>query len=340
MAVMKAARWYAAGDIRMEEVPVPQPHEGELLVRVERTGICGSDLEEYLEGPVEVRSSPLTLGHEVVGTVVDCPGGGVPAGSVVVPDVVDSCGTCWWCQRHEVGLCSSLTVRGQHVDGGLAEYMVARAHTVVRVPRGLSLDCAAFAEPTAVAVRALRKVGDLTGTVVCVVGAGSIGNLICQVLAGSGAARIIAVEPIARRRQLACELGASAAAAPSDALGSVHHLSDGRGADVVFECTGLPEAGAAALRLSRRGGTVVLVGFRRANLSLSLMDLVIGERHVLGTAAHVWDEDVTAAVALLANGRVNPIPLLTAVVPLQRVVEDGFERMRQDRDTLKLLVAP
>jgi len=337
---MIAARWHGAGDIRLQSVPVPRAGLGDILVRVERVGLCGSDLEEYLEGPMVISSGPLTLGHEVLGTIVECPGGELAVGSRVIPDVVVGCGMCWWCQRHEEGLCPDLVVRGQQVDGGLAKYMLARAASAVAVPPRSDLDRMAFAEPTSVAIRAVRKAGDLAGASACVLGAGTIGNLICQVLAASGLRSVIAVEPVERRRKLAMELGATATASPSEAIDIVRRASDGRMADVVFECTGQSAVASSALELSRRGGTVVLVGLQRAMISFPLMSLVLHERRIFGSAAHLFDEDVAAAVALIANGRVDPLPLLAAVVPLANVVEEGFEYMRQQRGALKVLVAP
>ena len=163
--VMQAARWYGPRDVRVEEIPVPRPDAGEVLVAVERTGLCGSDLEEYREGPTAIPADavPLVLGHEVVGTVVESPSGNPSVGTRVVPDVVVGCGHCWWCARHQEGLCPQLLVRGQQQSGGLADFMIACAATCTPVPAGMDLDVAAFAEPTAVAVRALRKAGDLAG---------------------------------------------------------------------------------------------------------------------------------------------------------------------------------
>ncbi|WP_433892656.1 zinc-dependent alcohol dehydrogenase [Streptomyces sp. CA-111067] len=338
--LMPAARWYAPRDVRTEQVPVPVPLPGQVLVAVERTGLCGSDLEEYREGPVAIPPSavPITLGHEVVGTVVECPGGEIALGTRVVPDVVVGCGRCWWCARHEEGLCPDLLVRGQQQDGGLARFMAADAATCVRVPDDLDVEVAAFAEPAAVAVRALRKAGDLSGAVVCVQGAGTVGQLIVQAALAAPATRVVAVDPVPGRRKLAQGFGA-VACAPDEAVDVVRSLSGGRGADVVLECAGVPSAPAASVAVSRRGATVVLVGFRHATLALPWLDVVLGERRLVGTAAHVWDTDVAPAVALLARGVLDPRPLHTATVPLGRAPE-AFERLDTDPSALKLLVAP
>jgi (R,R)-butanediol dehydrogenase/meso-butanediol dehydrogenase/diacetyl reductase len=337
---MTAARWHARRDIRIDEIPTPVPHSGQVLLRVGLVGLCGTDLEEYREGPVAIPPAavPLTLGHEIVGTVVDCPGGEVALGTRVIPDVVVSCGTCWWCQRHEPGLCPQLLVRGQQQDGGLAEYMVADAGTVVAVPDGMDNAIAAFAEPCAVAVRAMRRVGDLAGASVCVYGAGSVGLLITQLALASPAAQVITIDPVAARRHLAAGYGATACS-PDSALEQVQAATSGRGADVVIECAGVVGAPATAVRLSRAGATVILLGIRPGSLDLPGIDVVLGERRILGSAAHVWDVDVASAIALLDRGVLDPRLLHSTTVPL-RNAPDAFRILEADRMMLKLLVAP
>lgn len=312
---MRAARLHGPRDLRIEDVPVPEPGPGEVLIEVERVGLCGSDAEEY-RSPAIARSLPITMGHEVVGTVA---GGPLPPGTRVVPDVVVGCGRCGFCARHQEGLCPDLRVRGQHQDGGLARWMLASAATCVPVPAHVSVEAAAFAEPLSVAVRALRKAGDLTGASVVVYGAGTVGQLVVQLLTRGPAAQVVAVDPVPSRRALAESVGALAVS-PEEAGALV--VPPGRaGADVVLECAGVPDAPREAVRLSRPGGTVVLVGFRSGDLSVPWLDVVLGERRLLGSAAHLWDEDVAAAVALLARGVVDPLPLLSATLPLDRVAE-------------------
>jgi (R,R)-butanediol dehydrogenase / meso-butanediol dehydrogenase / diacetyl reductase len=188
---MRAARWHNRRDVRIEEVPVPTPRADQVLVEVEWCGICGTDLEEYRDGPVNIpleehpltrHKAPITLGHEIVGKVVEAArdGSGPPEGARVIPDVVLGCGECWWCQRHEEGLCERGAVVGLHADGGLAQYVVATASTCVAVRPDLDAKVAALTEPTSVAVRALRKVPDPLGSSLLVIGAGTIGLLVIQ----------------------------------------------------------------------------------------------------------------------------------------------------------------
>lgn len=340
---MRAARWHGRGDVRIEDVPVPVPAPDELLVEVLWCGICGTDLEEYRDGPLTIpvqphprrgTIAPIALGHEVVGRVhtAAADGSGPPAGAVVVPDVVIGCGECWWCRRHEEGLCPELAVRGQTEDGGLARFMPARAATCLVVPPGVAPESAALVEPASVAVRALRKAGDLLGARVAVVGAGTVGQLVARCAVAAGAVVELVVDPAPSRRELAVAHGARAAADPAGAAGA-------GGYDAVVECSGADGALPLALDLARRGGTVVAVGLRARPGTLDVVGLVLGEKRLIGSAAHLWDTDCAPALDLIASGRLPVDDLISRRVPLERVVEDGFGALA-DRagDVLKVLV--
>lgn len=346
---MRSLRWHAARDLRLDEVDVPTPGPGQALVRVERVGLCGTDLEEYLHGPLDIPvgqphprsgcAAPLAQGHEVVGTVVECPDRPEWVGRRVVPDVVEGCGRCWWCARHEEGLCPDLVVLGMHAPGGLAEYLLCRAETLVAVPAEVPAEVAVFAEPVAVAVRAMAKVGDLRGAAVHVVGAGVVGNLLVQVARAHGALAF-AQDPSPSRRALARAAGAAGVAADAaEAAQLIRDAQDGRLADVVFECAGRDQAFADSVALTRSGGTVVLVGLSASEPAMPWRDVVLGEKRLVGTAAHLWDQDVTTAVRLLADRTVRPRPLISETVPLTGVA-DALERLARPNDLAKVLVDP
>lgn len=337
---MRAARWYGARDVRVESVNRPRPHPGQVLVAVEMVGLCGTDLEEYLAGPVDIPrslTSGLTLGHEVVGRVAECPSGEIAPGTRVIPDVVQGCGHCRFCRRHEPGLCPELVVLGLQDDGGLAEYLLADAATCIAVDEALAPQAAVFAEPLSVAVRALRKFGDLSGASVAVVGLGTIGNLVVRTAALRGAAVVVGVDPLPARREQAAQAGADACLAPGDVRA---HYADHRAPDVVVECAGTPSAVSAAVSVAASGGTIVAVGTGDAVMALPVRDLVLHEKRLLGSAAHVWDVDVAAAVSLLERRAVDPLPLIARIVALSDVVTDGFEPLADDPTLGKVLVDP
>lgn len=340
---MKAARWHARGDVRVEDVPDPTPAADELVMRVLWCGICGTDLEEFREGPITIpvdrphprrgTRAPITLGHEVVGrvAVAAADGSGPPVGALVVPDVVIGCGECRWCLRHEEGLCAELAVRGQTEDGGLAMFMAARARTCLAVPEGVAAVEAALVEPASVAVRALAKAGSVAGATVAVVGGGTIGQLVARVAAAFGAARVTVVDPVAARRELAVRHGASARHPDdvADLLGA---------ADIAVEASGAPSALPLAVRLTRRGGSTVALGIAPEPVELDRIDLVLGEKHLVGSAAHLWDDDGAVALDLIASGRLPVADLVSHRVPLDDVLDAIALLESRDAAVLKVLV--
>lgn len=352
---MKAARWHGRNDIRIEEVPDPgAPGPGEVILRVAYCGICGTDLEEYRAGPLFIpverphpltgRQAPLILGHEFAGEVVAV-GPGVTdlrPGDRVAPDVLITCGRCYWCQRHQVTLCEQMAALGLSGDGGLAEYCRAPATMCVKLPPTLRLDHAALAEPLAVAVRAVRKSRLQVGETAAVFGGGTIGLLCLQVARAAGASAVVVVEPHPGRRRLAEDLGARAVLDPAaDPVAALRTLFGGIGPDVVIEASGAVTAAPLAIESARKGGRVVLVGLPVGPTAFNFFAVVTTEKEIIGSLSHVYDEDFRTAVHLLAEGRVVVEPLISARIPLTALLTEGLERLeRQPAETLKILVTP
>jgi (R,R)-butanediol dehydrogenase/meso-butanediol dehydrogenase/diacetyl reductase len=352
---MKAARWHGRRDVRVEDVPVPTPARGEVLLRVSLCGICGTDLEEYRHGPLVIpadrphaltgRRAPVTMGHEFFGVVAGAGAGvtGLREGDRVAPDICLFCNACVFCRRHQYALCENWATIGLHTDGGLAEYVTVPAYACVRLPDSLSDAEGALIEPTEVAVRAVNKAPPRLGDVVAVLGGGTIGLLIVQVSRAAGAGEVVVIEPRPARRTVALELGATAALDPTDPAwpDDLRRRAGGLGPDVVFECAGRPDSASLAIRMARKGGRIVLVGITGGEVPVDILDLLIGEKTVIGTIQHTFDEDLPAAVRLLADGRVRGRPLVTAEIPLADVVREGFEALTSaGQEHLKILVNP
>lgn len=347
---MRAIRWHGREDVRLDEVAEPDPPgPGEILVDVEWCGICGTDVEEYTHGPIVIpaerphpltgAAAPITLGHEVVGRIAARgPGVSLPPDTLVALDGYLTCGTCPACRRNQPNRCETWGHIGLSAPGGLAHRLVVPAAMAVPAPTAVPSDHLALAEPFAVAVRAVRRAALETGDRALVVGGGTIGLAVLQVLLTSACREVCLVDPMTSRRALAAGFGATTAAGVADLL-------DGglAGAfDIGVDCTGSAAAPVDALPLVRSGGRVVLVGLPVGPSTLDLGTLVLRELSLVGSVGHVSDEDTRTAVALLSSGRVDPAPLITHRLPLQRAVDDGIAALAGTAraTALKMLVSP
>lgn len=324
---MLAARWHAARDVRLEEVPEPVPGPGEVLVEVACAGICGTDVREYRDGPHMIRSGPVTLGHEWSGrvTALGMQVSGVEPGQRVCGDACIRCGTCEWCRRGEYNICRSGASVGLHRDGAFARYLTVPAYTLVPLPDAVSNAAGALVEPLAVGLHAVRQGRVTPGDSVAVVGFGMVGCAALLAARAAGAARIAVVEPRPERLRLATELGGEPA---------------GRNRfDVVIECSGLAEAMPAALEMVRRGGRLVLAGIAHTPATVDLGRIVYYEREVIGALGYRYD--LERVVALLAAGRLDVSPLLCPPISLAEILGGGFERSLNDPAApLRVLVNP
>lgn len=341
---MKALRWHARGDVRLDEVdPPPPPRPGEVQLEVLWCGICATDYEEFLNGPIFLpiephpltgARAPITLGHEVSGRVTAAPAGSrLRPGDRVAVDGLSSCGTCSNCAANRVNLCEQLAAVGLMSDGGLAEFVNVPEHGCVVLPDHLGSDVAALAETLSVGVRALKRGRLKAGERVVVVGGGAVGLLTAQAARAMGAGWVAVSDPSAARRALALELGADEATDP----GSAPSL----GADVVVECAGSSTSLAGAVAAAAPAGRIVAVGITKEAVPLDVMSVVGGEREILGSLSHVYDEDFVEAVRLLARGDVRAEPLITARIPLTAALQRGLMTFAEpDEQQIKILVGP
>jgi (R,R)-butanediol dehydrogenase / meso-butanediol dehydrogenase / diacetyl reductase len=343
---VRAVRWHGRGDVRVEEMPPPPPPgPGEVQLRVSWCGICGTDVEEWQDGPLFIpvagphpvtgAQAPLVLGHEFAGVVTAAGAGvtGIAPGQRAAVDTIVYCGTCHWCRRGEVIRCRSLGALGLHADGGLAELCNAPARMCLPVPDSVADDEAALAEPLAVAVRALRRGGLQPGERVAVVGLGAVGLMAVQAAAAFGADSVAVIEPLPERRALAMRLGADRQVPAGDAAALE--------ADVAIECAGTPAAIEAAIRALRAGGRAVVLGIGTRPATVPPLDLVVGEKSIIGSLSHVWDVDFRIALGLLGRGAVRAAPLISDRIPLRAAVSGGLALLRDEPGKhVKILVRP
>ena len=350
--IMKALRIHGNKDIRIEEIPEPVPGTGEARLRITNTSICATDIEEWQYGPlwtqhngpnpISGQEMPLVLGHEISGHVESLGEGAseVEVGDRVVVNNVLTCGACFWCLRGSQATCNSMCVAGLSADGGLAEFMKWPVSHLIKLPDNVSDREAPLIEPATVAIHAVRRSAVKVGDNVAVIGCGTVGQLTMQGFRAAGA-RVIAVDVREESIALAKELGADETINASDqgAHEQLLELTDGIGPDVVAETAGAAETPNMAIQWTRPGGKTVLVGIYSATPTFNFNDIVGPEKTVIGSVA-ASPGDMAATVRLLADGKFSVKELISAVVPLERVIEEGFERMlRPEKDVFRILVS-
>lgn len=346
---MKAARWHGVKDIRVEDIPEPQPGRGEVKLKVAWTGICGSDLHEYLAGPIFVPvdedhplshdKAPITMGHEYCGTVTEL-GDGVTdlaVGDRVAIEPIFACGECPACLEGKYNLCDSLGFVGlSGGNGGFAAHSVVPARMVHKMPDDLSMEQGALVEPAAVALHAARLSKIKAGDKAAVFGAGPIGLLVVEALRVAGASEIHVVEPSGVRRQKALDLGATTVIDPTakDAVAAIRDATGG--VHVAFEVTGVPQVLAQCIDATRHEGQVLVVSIWEQEASFQPNTIVLKERQLQGTIA--YRNVYPAVMALMAQGYFSADQLVTKRIRLDDIVAEGFEALVAEKSHVKILV--
>lgn len=351
---MQAAVWHGAGDIRVTQLSdLARPRPGEALVRIAVSCICGSDVAEYKDGPHVIptskphpltgRVAPLTLGHEYCGRVVAV-GEGVTncvIGDRVCGDSCIRCNECFWCLRGEYNICARGASVGFHSDGSFASLLQVPAYCLYPVPDSVSDEAAAVVEPLAVGLHSLKRGRLGVGDSVVVIGCGMIGAGVAMLARASGASFVAVVDPAANRRETALAVGAVEAFDPTrdNVRQEVRARTEGRGADLVVDCTGSAAAMGPALELCRRGGRLAVCGIGHGTAQLSEEKLVYFEREIIGVLGYQFDH--SAILQLLASGRIVTGPFLGAPIDLNDIVRFGFDLIVNDpASPLRIPVIP
>jgi len=341
---VKAAVYYNPDDIRCEELPRPRIGKGEILVRVRSCGLCGTDVGKIVERTV---ASPVVLGHEVAGDVVEI-GEGVRnfrSGDRVCVAHHVPCFTCHYCRHGNHSLCEQF--RSTNIDpGGFAEYIRVPAlnvkNTTLLLPENLSYEEASLIESTACCLRAIKRYPLQPGDTVVVVGAGPMGLLNLQLVLLLGAGEAVVLDLIEQRLKVAEKLGAKHCLNPGqeDPLEAVKQLTGGRGADLAIVAVGKITAIAQAIKLVRGGGTVILFAESPPRSLLSLDPNVIyhSEVSLIGSYSSTPQEQRTA-LELMKTGRLKVKELITHRFPLEKLSE-AVALARGARESLKIMIIP
>ncbi|MFM8896243.1 MAG: 2,3-butanediol dehydrogenase [Actinomycetales bacterium] len=350
---MLAARFYAARDIRLEEVPTPAIRAADdVLVEVTYCGICGTDLHEYLMGPIVTPAQPhpltgatlpQTLGHEFSGTVREV---GPAVRSLRIGDRVSvcpiiPCGNCYHCRRGTGQLCLQMACTGLSAEtGALANFAVVREAQCAVLPEAVSNRAGAVIEPACVAAYGVDWAGVTGGDIVLVTGAGPIGVLSAMYADAIGAATVVIAEPNPNRAALARAMDIGPVLDPTDAgfQSAIEELTEGIGVDLSVECSGTAPGLTTAIASTRARGQVVQTGLHTAPASVDMMEVANREITIRGS----WCYNLTdwpRIIRLVAAGKFPVEKAITAVIDLPDVVTKGFDVLVDPSgDQLKVLV--
>lgn len=342
---MKAITIHAARDLRIGEAETQAPGPHDVQVRVRNGGICGSDLHYYQHGgfgTIRIRE-PLIPGHEIAGEVVQV---GVAVTRVQPGDRIAvnpsrPCGQCSFCLEGKPRHCLDMrffgsAMRFPHVQGGFREVLACTEDQAVKLPPGLALEHAAFAEPLAVCLHGASQAGSLLGKRVLVTGTGPIGALSILVARHAGAREVVATDladaPLALARRIGADMAVNMRSDPGG-LDCFH--ADKGWFDVVFEASGSGAALTAALQAARPGAVIVQLGLG-GDVTLPMNTLVAKEIQLRGTFR--FDREFEWAVGFIASGAIDVAPLLTEVVPMGDAVR-AFELAGDRSRAMKVQLA-
>ena len=344
MSAVTAALITAKETVTLRTFTQAPPPPGCVTIDITLCGICGTDIHSFSSGHLH---SPSVCGHEWVGTVaatgavVD----GLQEGDRVVAAVPPACGRCPECLRGLGDYCrtASMVARGRDPlappHGGFAGRITVEATRVLRAHPDLTDEVAAQVEPATVAFHGVRRSGITPGDTVVVQGAGPIGLLALQFARAAGAGDVLVVEPSPTRRRLATELGATSALPPDEVADYVLDHTQGVGADVVIECTGVPRLLQTAVDLTRSGGLVQLLSFLSEPATVNAARWLVKEVTVVASNAYTHD-DFRRSMAFLADGRVQAQPLHSRTVGLSDLEATLRGLSAGPSDDIKVLVDP
>lgn len=336
---MRVAYFYGPDDpLRIEEADSPPLGVDEVRVRVRAAGVCGTELH-FLDGLYAPTSTPMVLGHEVAGEVTEIGGTvqSVAVGNRVAVFYYLFCRHCRWCLAGMQNLCTDLRgLLAFSSDGGFAEYVVVPWYCLVPLPPGLPFDRAApLCCSGGTAIHAVARSKLRVGEVAVVVGAGGVGLSIIQAAKLEGG-RVLAVSRSPAKREAARSLNADDAAHPEQAEEHLRALSDGQGADVVFECVGSEDTIALSLRLLGTRGRLVFVGYTAASFQVRPLSLITAEQEIRTSVGNTLSE-LALAVHLASSGSFRSI--VDSVLPLEDV-NQALARLRNGAVVGRIVLAP
>ena len=335
---MKALVYYGTQDMRVSEIEKPEVKKGEVLIKVEACGICGSDVHGYL-GVTGRRIPPMVMGHEFTG-IVSALGEGVEdvsLGDRVVVYPARFCGRCDFCKVGLTNLCINRTIFGvMNVNGAMAEYVSVPRENILKLPENIDFVKGTFLEPLSVAYRTVKTAGDILNRNILIVGAGTIGLLILQIVKIGGARTVVITDINDTRLGIAKRLGADLTLNPDrEDIKALISQSIPDGIDLAFEAVGLESTVNQALTILKNRGTCIFVGNSMKNITIDMQNIVTRELRILGTYTYTLGE-FRESISLL--GKIDVETMLSKVVPLEEGPEIFRELIQKNSNLLKVVL--
>lgn len=336
---MKQAVMTSPGEILFQDIEAPQPGPGEVLLKIQRIGVCGSDVHVY-HGKHPYTGYPVVQGHEFSASVVvvgEAVTGLTPGMKVTsMPQIV--CGECAPCRRGDYHICDQLKVQGFQAPGCGQEYWVTTAASIIPLPENFSYEQGALVEPVSVAVHATARAGNLAGRRVAVLGAGPIGNLVAQVAQANGA-HVLITDLSEYRLDVArqCGLENTSNAKVESLTEAKKRVFGADGFDVALECVGVEPTMSAAVANIEKGGTIVVVGVFGEKPRMDLGLVQDRELNLHGTLMY-QKQDYLRAVELIASGAIKTEPLMSIHFSFENYLEAYRYIDRQGDKTMKVFI--
>jgi len=330
----------APGAIEFREVPMPEPGPGEVLIKMQKIGVCGSDIHVF-HGQHPFTKYPVTQGHEVSGEVVALGPGAdkVHVGQKVTIEPQVVCGTCYPCRHGKYNLCEVLKVMGFQTTGAASTYFAVDQSKVTPLPDNMTFDQGAMIEPLAVAVHAMRQAGDVKGLRIAVLGAGPIGNLVAQAAKAMGAASVMITDISDLRLDLAkqCGIDFCVNTREKDFGEALLEAFGPDKADVIYDCAGNDTTMGQAIKYARKGSKIILVA---VFAKMATVDLAVANDHELSILNTMMyrHEDYVDAIALAAGGKIQLDLLMSKTFPFREFLQ-AYQYIDANRETtMKVLI--
>ena len=344
---MKCAIFKAPYEFEIAEREIPTPGNEEVLVKIMASGICGSDMEPYVGKDMERRLPGIIMGHEASG-IVEAVGEKVTSwkkGDRVSINPQIYCEKCSYCKTGASNLCDHLLLIGsskrKFLDGAMCQFLCISEKQLLKLPDSVGYDEGSMLDPVGNALRVVRRGGVSVGDTVVVVGCGAIGLIIVQTARLAGASRVIAIDKVEYKLELAKELGADVCINSSDMMAAeaeIKSLTNGDGADVVINAAGFPVTYELAVKSCKKRGVVVALGYLGTHINFPLTDLIFKEIRLIGSTG--FSEESEMVLAYLAKGLIKLDKIMTDKFPLEEI-KKGFDKLLDNKEkAIKVIIHP